>query len=146
MLPDMLELEDSLAVVDDDNSLTSLLEDDALFSLFLRSRSPSSSGSENIDQSNHTISRAFESIPSDIPSILASAVTSSDLLNTTENGTVKSAPTPVTRKPCVTLRLRPSKEITKPKTKLQLTQPRVNKVTKPTCRKSTVRKQRRRRI
>jgi len=144
MLPDRLEPEDSLPVVDDDDSQTSLLDDDALFSLFLRSRSPSSSGSENIDQSNHTISRALESISSDIPSIHASAVTSTDLLDTTENGTIESGPIPVTRKPRVTLRLRPPKEITKPKTKLRLTQPRVNKAKKPTCQKSTVKKQRRR--
>lgn len=144
MLPDRLEAGDSLPVIDNDDSQTSLLDDDALFSLFLCSRSSSSSGSEKIDQSNHTISRALGSMFLDVPSIYMSDVTSTDLSDITENGTVELTPIPVTRKPRVTLRLRPPKETTKPKTKLRLTQPRPNRVSKPTCQKLTVKKQRRR--
>ena len=88
MLPDRPEPKESSLVIDDDESQTSLPGDDALFSTFLRPRSPSGSGSGNIDQSNHTSSHTFENITSNITtpkSIHASAAKSSDLLDTTED-------------------------------------------------------------
>ncbi len=132
---DRLDFRESFSDNNGDNSGSLFSGENALFFLFLRSRSPSFSGFEDVNnnsESDYARCCKHGSLASDITLLQSNnffAEKNSDVLNTIESGTIQSEVFLVTiTKSRITLRLRLSKEIaSQPKILLRLTQSKINK-------------------
>ncbi len=126
--PKLLDSRGSFPDDGGDNSGPLFPGEDALFSLFLRSRSPSFSGFEDVNDNSESDHARCWSLKSDVTNPQSNgsfAEKGSDVLDTIESGTIESEAFPVTTtKPRITLK----ETASPPKVLLRLTQPRMNKI------------------
>jgi len=135
--PNKLETARTFSENGEDPLETSLPDEDALFSLFSRSRSPSHSGLEDINhdgEGDKEYPKYRDDSRSDVrspESVYSLPEISAGLTETVEkNAALESEETlAIPTRPRITLRSRPQKEASsKPKVRLRLTQPKVNKM------------------